>query len=73
MISNISELEVGTKVYYRPNYFKANEHENGIVKEIHPKQPYSVFVTYCCDNNWKNYREYTGVLTRLKDLHLGWL
>lgn len=73
MIDNISDLEVGAKVYYRPNYFKPDEHENGIVKEIRENNQDSVFVTFNCNSNWKNYREYTGCLTRLKDLSLGWL
>ena len=71
---DFQDLKVGCKVYYAPEHYKPSQFENGIVKSI-PSKYYnikSVFVVYNCNNDWKNYRNYTAALTDIKDLRLGW-
>lgn len=68
---DIAELSIGDKVHYQPSHYPSNQWENGIVKEILNKMD-GVRVVYHCDNDWKNYMDYTGALTSLKDLKLGW-
>ena len=58
-------MKPGDKVTYLPN------NEKGIVKSISRVEGY-VFVVYKCDENWKNYYNYTGASTRISDLKLGW-
>lgn len=52
------------KVIYIPNQ------EKGIVKSVVDAD--FVFVVYSCNNDWENYKNYTGVKTATKDLKLGW-
>lgn len=62
---DINELKEGMKVTYSPGWVK----ENGIVKFI---QDDIVFVVYKCNNDWGNYKNYTGCATNPKDLIKGW-
>lgn len=66
------DLKVGDKVCYQPSHYAENKWENGIVKEI-PEFTYeSVRVVYNCNNDWENYKDYTGALTNLRDLTKDW-
>ena len=70
---NISDIRVGDEVHYQPEHYLAeDEWENGIVKEIRDSNMISVWVVYNCAGNWDRYRDYTGALTNLSDLNLGW-
>lgn len=72
MINDISKLSVGQKVHYKPEHYGNDEWENGIIKEIRESRKDGVWVVYNCAGNWDRYREYTGALTNLMDLNLGW-
>lgn len=72
VIINIQKLSVGQKVHYKPNHYK-EKYENGLIKEIPDWSVDSVRVVYNCAGNWKEYKNYTSVLTNIRDLHLGWL
>lgn len=52
-------------------YHSFNKTENGRVKALHPDGT-SAWVVYHCNNNWDNYKDYTGALTSLADLTKGW-
>lgn len=70
---DIAKLKVGDKVYYQPgHYTDQGKWENGIVKEIPEHSIDSVRVVYNCAGDWKNYTNYTSVLTHQRDLYLGW-
>jgi len=58
-------MKQGDKVTYIPN------NEKGVVSFM-SKIEGCIFVVYNCDENWRNYYNYTGALTRIKDLKLGW-
>ncbi len=75
----ISVLKVGDKVCYQPAHYGPGEFENGIIKSIpdfaldaDDKYYGHVRVVYNCGGNWDNYANYTGALTNLRDLKLGW-
>lgn len=69
---DISKLNVGDKVYYQPEHYGDDKWENGIIKEIRPGKTDGVWVVYNCAGNWDCYMNYTGALTNLRDLKLGW-
>lgn len=69
---NIADLRIGDKVHYKPDYFREDQWENGIVKEIPPLISLNARVVYNCNGDWENYKEYTSALTQAKDLFLGW-
>lgn len=70
---NITCIKVGCKVYYQPYHYKEEDkYENGIVKEIPEWSVDSVRVVYNCNEDWKNYKNYTSALTNVRDLYLGW-
>lgn len=69
---DIAQLRVGDKVQYQPSHYHAEQWENGIVKEIRPERLDGVWVVFHCAGEWKRYKEYTGALTMLSDLKLGW-
>ena len=69
---DISKLKIGDKVHYQPDYYRIDEYENGIVKEIRDNTNNSVFVVYNCAGNWDRFKDYTSVLTNLRDLKIGW-
>lgn len=62
------KFKVGEDVHYIGH----NRQENGRIKEIDYGQEIA-FVVYHCDDDWDNYRNYTGMLTNLSDLKVGWL
>ena len=67
---NINDMKPGVKVHYKPGY---GEPENGVVKSINIRNYEAVFVVYHCAGEWDKFNNYTGELTDLKDLHLGWV
>ena len=69
---DISKLKVGDKVYYQPEHYGESDWENGMIKEIRENKMDGVWVVYNCDGNWKKYTDYTGALTNLRDLKIGW-
>jgi hypothetical protein len=58
---------VGDKVTY------CTEHktEHGIVKSISDEN--YVFVVYHCAGEWDRYKDYTGQLTSIQALTIGWV
>lgn len=66
---NLAEIRVGDKVHYQPSYYDFEKWDNGIVKEITEER---VFVVFNCAGDWENYKNYTGCLTKIKDLYKGW-
>lgn len=66
-----SKLKIGQKVYYQPLHY-GSKYENGMIKSIPNHTTESVFVVYNCCGDWKNFKNYTGALTKLTDLKLGW-
>ncbi len=69
---NIAELRIGDKVHYQPSHYDDDEWKNGRIKEIREGKTDGVWVVYNCGGNWNNYQNYTGALTNLRDLKLGW-
>jgi hypothetical protein len=67
----IDQLSVGACVHYQPSHYGAKA-KNGIVKEIRPDRTDGVWVVYNCAGQWDWYQDYTGCLTNLRDLKLGW-
>lgn len=69
----IGMLKVGDEVHYQPDHYKdEDKFENGVVKEIPEHDPMVVRVVYNCNGEWHRYKEYTGALTNLRDLYIGW-
>lgn len=63
----------GDKVHYQPEHYQDNEFENGIVKHVRMKGvDCEAWVVYNCNDDWENFKDYTGALTNLSDLRLGW-
>jgi len=62
------KLIVGAKCHYTPD---KGESKNGIVKSV-SDIPDHLFVVFNCNNDWDNYKGYTGQLTNKKDLKYGW-
>lgn len=69
---DIAQLRVGQKVHYQPSHYGADQWENGVIKEVRESRLDGVWVVYNCAGRWEHYREYTGALTMLTDLKLGW-
>ena len=69
---DISELHVGDKVHYQPDHYGEDRWEDGIIKEIRRGKTDGAWVVYNCAGNWGDYADYTGALTNLRDLKLGW-
>jgi len=67
------DFKEGDKVHYIP-YEGApeSEHEDGMIKTIHPSGQ-AAWVVYTCAGNWDNYMDYTGALTDYTDLEAGWV
>ena len=66
-------LRIGKKVHYTP--FEGCDDsliENGVIKS-HSDDLETVFVVYKCNDDWKNYANYTGCSTRIEDLKEGWI
>ncbi len=66
-------MKAGTKVHYIP--YKGAEKEimeNGFIKSQADDDSF-YFVVYHWSNEPKNYMNYTGALTFIDDLKLGWI
>lgn len=61
-------LHIGDKVTYVTSHSKP---EHGIVKSFALNG--NPFVVYNCNNDWKNYENYTAANTDKSDLVLGWI
>ena len=59
----------GMKVYYTSPHGTT---ENGIIKDLNESQTIA-WVVYKCDNEWENYKNYTGAATNIQDLTKGWV
>jgi len=59
----------GEKVHYDPMVAGRNC-ENGMVKEIAEN---GIRVVFHCNEDWKNFRDYTGQLTSTHQLRKGWI
>jgi hypothetical protein len=68
-MNNKSQIKVGSKVHYTNH----NKIENGIVKDMSEDTPVSVRVVYHWNEDPENYMNYTGALTPLRTLTLGWV
>lgn len=60
-------IEPGMKVHYTSPYCTK---DNGVVKSVSEKY---AFVVYHCNNDWDNYKDYTGACTNIEDLTIGWI
>ena len=70
---DINNVQVGDKVHYDPlRHIKGldKKYENGIIKEIVDNE--YIRVVYHCDNRWDQYKDYTGAMTAVRDLYIGW-
>ena len=63
------DIKEGQKVYYTSPHGST---ENGIVKSVNDSKTIA-WVVYHCDNNWDDYRNYTGAATNTEDLTEGWI
>jgi hypothetical protein len=64
-----TDVKCGDRVHYIPNHGKI---ENGIVKSIPVHTTRGLFVVYNCNEDWKNYKDYTAALTDTDKLYLNW-
>jgi len=69
---DIAKLRFGQKVHYQPDHYADHEWENGVIKEIRKDKLDGVWVVYNCNGEWDRFIDYTGCLTNLRDLKLGW-
>ena len=58
----VTEGDIGRYVLYYPGY---GDPERGRIKSFNT---HFVFVVYKCNNDWDNYKDYTGCSTRREDL-----
>lgn len=63
-------LKIGDKVHYTCS--GSGKKENGRVKEIINDDFCYARVVYHCDHKWSEYQNYTGALTKLENLTMGW-
>ena len=68
---DILKVKSGDKVHYYPDHFELKDIENGIVKSFGRNEGF-IFVVYNCNNDWKNYQNYTAASTNVRDLCMGW-
>jgi len=62
-------FKVGDKVTYFHTNTTAGQ--KGIIKSLSNNM--DIFVVYNCNNDWKNYQDYTGQNTPIENLKHGWL
>jgi hypothetical protein len=63
----MQEIKEGSYVHYVSPH---GGFENGRVKSIRAS---TVFVVYNCDDEWENYKQYTGAGTYIEAITLGWV
>lgn len=66
---NTEDVKTGIKVHYTSD---EGVIENGIIKSFE-KSKRLIYVVYNCDNEWERYYDYTGSMTYIDDLTLGWV
>jgi len=64
----MSGFTPGMEVHYTSHGTK----ENGIIKDLNEDQTIA-WVVYKCNNQWSNYKNYTGAATNIQDLCKGWV
>lgn len=69
MITHLNDNDIGAWIYYVPSYAKNNpiEWQRGRIKSFRNKDQIA-FVVYATNDDWDNYRDYTGASTRYEDL-----
>lgn len=74
MINDQASLKIGDKVCYQPKHYGREKYywENGMVKEIPDHTYTAVRVVYNCNGEWDRFEDFSGALTQLSDLTLGW-
>lgn len=69
----MNEFKEGQKVHYIPyEGCFMSEYQNGIIKSFTNNMA-GVFVVYNCDNDWKNYKDYTATLYPICEIKNGWI
>lgn len=77
---DLEALSYGDRVRYEPEHYKAEgKYENGMVKEV-PNSAFNpnsmnyqcVRVVLNCNGEWDRFDYYTGALTHIRDLKMGW-
>lgn len=61
----VSKVQVGDRVVYSDGY----KFEEGVVKELKPCGT-KAFIVYHCNDDWDNYADYTGALTKLSMINI---
>ena len=69
-VQKLTDNNIGQFIYYIPfDGCDPNQWQRGKIKSFdNDKQ--RAFVVYNCDNDWKNYLDYTAAGTRYEDLYL---
>lgn len=62
-------MKPGDKVHYIKSEGKS---ENGIIQRMHPTLKNHAWIVFHCGNDWKNYKNYTGMLMSLDLVKKGW-
>ncbi len=68
-MENREDLHEGDKVHCTAPFGKKT---NGIVKSFSGRENFA-FVVYNCNQDWENYKDYSGQSTNLDDITLGWI
>lgn len=70
MAVNANNIFIGSKVTFI-SQGTSKRKEKGRVKSFSDEKD-KVFVVYKCNDDWENYKNYTGEITSLNFLELGW-
>ena len=66
----MTKFKEGQKVHYDPIH--GSGAQNGMVKSITNNEA-GIFVVYHCNDDWKDYRNYTAQLTPAIEVKDGWI
>ncbi len=64
-----SWFQIGSYVHYAKRNYLYND--NGIIKGFSEDNRHA-FIVYNCNDDWDNYKDYTGISTLIEDLLPGW-
>jgi len=64
-IKELTDKDIGKLVTYKTTY----KTEHGRIKSWNDK---FIFVVYKCNDDWNNYKNYTGAATKPEELEFGW-
>jgi len=65
-------MKIGDKVHYTPwKNCDESKIQNGIIKSF-SNQTLNPFIVFHCAEDWDNYMNYTGQLTRIECVEEGW-